>query len=229
MDSLGDRIKANYEDRFRFYLPRRIPVMLRVDGCHFHTFTKKCKKPFDNEIIDAMRTAALYVSQEMQGFKAAYIQSDEATFLITDYDELTTEAWFGYNKSKMETVTSSLFTAHFNQIYQGLSGRKDLATFDCRSYSIPREEVSNAFLWRSQDWARNSVQMMARSHFSHKELHKKNTSDIHEMLHKIGVNWAKADDIYKNGTFIVGKNIRHDITSTFKEINDVLSPFLDQK
>ena len=38
-DSLGDRMKG-YENAFRHYLPRRMPVIIRIDGKAFHTYTK---------------------------------------------------------------------------------------------------------------------------------------------------------------------------------------------
>lgn len=118
-DSLGDRMRHNYEDRFRFSLPRRTPAVLRVDGKAFHTFTRGCEKPFDTRLGDAMIAAAKAVAEEMQGFKLAYVQSDEASFLVTDFDQLQTQAWFDYNKSKMESITASCMTAHFNIQYGG--------------------------------------------------------------------------------------------------------------
>lgn len=39
-DSLGDRMKAQYEDRTRVILPRRTYTLVRVDGKAFHTFTR---------------------------------------------------------------------------------------------------------------------------------------------------------------------------------------------
>ena len=78
------RMKSNYEDRYRFQLTRRTPVIIRIDGQHFHTFTKGCKKPFDANIVDAMWKSAQFSAEKMQGFKMAYIQSDEASFWIND-------------------------------------------------------------------------------------------------------------------------------------------------
>ena len=46
-DSLGDRMKG-YENISRFYLTRRSPVIIRVDGKAFHTFTRGLKRPFDD-------------------------------------------------------------------------------------------------------------------------------------------------------------------------------------
>lgn len=226
-DSLGDRMKNNYEKRAKHMLTRRTPVIIRVDGKAFHTFTRGCAKPFDHGFITAMLASVEETACTMQGFKLAFVQSDEASFLLTDYDDITTEAWFGYCQNKIESVTASTMTAHFNQKFY-FPGDEDhgLAVFDARAFNIPREEVANYFLWRAQDWARNSLQMLARAHFSHSELHKVNQAGMHEMLHKIGINWADRTDFEKNGTWIVnrprGMFIAHNILPEWEMIEALL-------
>ena len=200
-DNLGDRMKNNYENRYRFKLTRRIPVIMRLDGKAFHTLTKNCEKPFDLHFNNSMWWAAFGVIEEIQGAKCVYIQSDEISILITDFDKLTTDAWFDYNIQKMTSVAASIASIAFNEQFFYLEdGYK--ALFDCRVFNIPKEEVVNYFVWRQKDWVRNSVQMLARSYYSHKELHKKKQSDMHEMLYKKGVNWADLESKWKNGVFI---------------------------
>lgn len=203
MNDLGDRMKENYENRARYYLTRRTPVIIRLDGRAFHTFTKDFKKPFDGRMIDAMILAAMRVFSEAQGCKLAYIQSDEASFVLTDYDDLTTEAWFDYNKSKIESVSASIMTAAFARGMR-LANIQGLACFDARAFNIPESEVVNYFLWRAKDWSRNSVTMYAQSCFSHKELQGKSVPEMHEMLHSVGRNWT--NDLVneeRNGTFLL--------------------------
>lgn len=67
--SLADRIKR-YEKTFSFSTLNRMPVMIRVDGRAFHTFTRQryFNKPFDHRLMDAMVKAACDVAKEMQGF-----------------------------------------------------------------------------------------------------------------------------------------------------------------
>lgn len=222
MGSLGDRIKR-YENVYRATATPRMPLMVRVDGRAFHTFTRGLSKPFDPGLMSAMVSAAVEVAKDMQGFKAAYIQSDEATFCITDYDSLETSGWFDYNTSKIVSISAALMTANFNRFFYS----DHLAVFDSRAFSIPKEDVVNAFLWRAMDWKRNSIQMYARAFFSHKQMHGKAQSDIHEMLHGIGKNWATdLSDQEKNGTFIMagenGLNQRFDILPSFGCINDAV-------
>ncbi len=225
--SLSDRMLENYEQVTQFRLIRRMPVIIRVDGRAFHSLTRKCEKPFDQIFINSMACAARDVSQEMQGFKLAYIQSDEASFLITDYDKLNTQGWFGYELSKIISLSAALMSAHFTSCFcqNGYT-----AAFDARAFNIPRDEVANYFLHRTQDWQRNSIQMYAQSFFSHKQLHKKNQADMHEMLHEIGKNWATdLTEQKKNGTWLVQKealHTRYDILPQFSAINEVVSDLI---
>jgi len=218
MNSLGDRMKR-YERSSKDFLTPRTPVIIRVDGRAFHTYTKGMKKPFDENLIEAMTYASKKVAQDMQGFKVGYIQSDEASFLITDYDDLNTQGWFGYNLSKIISITSSLMTAHFNEYMWRINATNEIAYFDARAFNIPENDIPNYFLWRAQDWKRNSLQMYCRSFFSSKELHKKNHEDMHNMLHKIGRNWSKdLTDAEKNGTWIGYWNVMNPPIFTRRDI-----------
>jgi len=213
-------MKRNYEDPARFFLTRRTPIIIRIDGRAFHTFTRNFPKPFSFKFADSMVIAAMVVAGETQGFKLGYVQSDEASFLLTDYDDLQTQPWFGYNKSKVESVSASIMTAAFARCMR-VTGVTDLATFDARAFNIPEDEVVNYFLWRAKDWACNSISMYAQAHFSHKELHGKSDADKHEMLHGIGLNWAfDLMDGERNGTFILhGGGTVTDTQPTFAEIS----------
>lgn len=207
-DGIGDRMKKNYEDRSRVYLTRRTPVIIRVDGKAFHTYTQRFDRPFDSRIENAMDVAAQEILTRTQGCKLAYRQSDEISFLLTDWDKLETNAYFDYNVQKLCSVSASMATMAFN-VAMLMSGKfksgdriPTNAMFDARAFNIPREEITNYFLWRSQDWHRNSVSMYAQSFFSHKQLHGKSVPDMHEMLHGLGKNWRHdLTKAQKNGRF----------------------------
>lgn len=197
-DSLGDRMKENYENRYRFQLTRRTPVIMRLDGKAFHTLTRGCEKPFDEGFISIMRSTAMHLCQNIQGVKCCYVQSDEISLLLTDFDKLTTDAWFDYNIQKMTSISAAMASTHFSRNWWSLS----IALFDSRVFNVPKEDVCNYFIWRQNDWIRNSVQMLAQAHYSQKQLHKKGIPAMHEMLYEKGVNWATLQDHLKNGWFI---------------------------
>ena len=158
-DSLGDRMKHNYENVSRTYLTRRTPVIMRLDGKAFHTLTRNCVKPFDIDLQDAMKATAIELCLEIQGAKIAYTQSDEISILLTDYDNLKTSPWFDYNIQKMCSIASAMASVKFSSVW-GSTG-----LFDCRVFNIPKDEVMNYFVWRQKDWLRNSLSMLAQANF----------------------------------------------------------------
>lgn len=197
-DSLGDRMKRQYEDRTRFMLPRRTFTILRVDGKAFHTFTRHCQKPYDAHLAGALDEAAAELCREAQGSCFAYVQSDEISVLLTDFATITTEAWFDGNIQKIVSVAASCVTAAFNTSYGGD------ALFDCRAFTIPDPiEVENYFIWRQQDAVRNSIQGLAQAHFGQKQLHGLNVNELQELLFREkGINWNDLPVNQKRGRVV---------------------------
>lgn len=207
-DSLGDRMKDYYEKRSQQSLSRRIPVMMRLDGKAFHTFTRGCQKPFDDKIINAMQRTTQFLMHKIQGAKVGYVQSDEISILITDYDSLETDAWFDYKIQKMCSVSAGQASVKFTLCYAANTmgecpSLNDIeeACFDSRVFNIPKEDVVNCFRWRYQDWVRNSIQMVAQANYSQKEL---NGVSCKELVTKLetekGIRWDEYKPVYKNGT-----------------------------
>lgn len=214
-------MKSNYEARARRNLTRRMPVVVRVDGRAFHAYTKGMPSPFSRDLMDSMVASACDVFKEMQGCKMAYVQSDEASFVLTDYDTINTQAWFDYCQNKIESVSAALMSVAFYKSMLRLAGRDDAVTFDARAFNIPQSEVANYFLWRAKDWHRNSVQMLARSAFSHSQLMNKNIREVTAMLRKAGHNWLALPDNAKYGTFIVGSGCSmqtHHVEASYRNI-----------
>jgi tRNA(His) 5'-end guanylyltransferase len=235
-DGLGDRMKSNYESRNRHYLMRRTPVIIRLDGKAFHTFTRSCQKPFDNRVIYAVRYATRMTAERIQGCVAAYTQSDEASFLLSDWATHETQAWFDYNKSKIESIAASYMSVFFNQNFFGSKEPSDSLTdryaiFDARSFNLPKEEVTNYFLWRGKDWVRNSVNMLGQSLFSHNELQNKNVAIVKEMCMDKGYEWDSLADSVKYGSFYIrnGSEMKqHCPEPTWENINALIETHLNE-
>lgn len=115
-DALGDRMKSFYEGRTKTLLPRRTYTIIRIDGKAFHTYTKGLNRPFDDGFVEDMDLTAAYLCKNIQGAKFAFVQSDEISILLTDFDKLQTDAWFDGNVQKMVSVSASMATAKFNQL-----------------------------------------------------------------------------------------------------------------
>lgn len=225
-DSLGDRMKEFYENRSKTYLCRKIPVIIRIDGKCFHSFTKNLRKPYDEIFHNAMNDTMKCLCENVQGCKLGYTQSDEITLLLTDYDTLTTDAFFDYNVQKICSITASMATLYFNRIFRTyvneyaagktlddysinlLKAKDKGAMFDARCFNIPQEEVANCFIWRQQDATRNAIQMLGQCNFSHKELQNRSCNDIQDMLMlEKGINFNNMPTEFKRGVCCIRKEV----------------------
>ena len=205
-----------YEKCSDFKLTKRIPVIIRIDGKAFHTLTKRFfqKGKWDQLFSDYMIKVAIEVSKEMQGCNFCYGQSDEISFLLTDYKTISTDAWFGYELNKINSITSSTASS----IFTLLIGNS--VKFDSRAFNIPQDEVCNYFIWRQLDAVRNAIQMAGREHFSHKELHKKSCNNIQEMLMiQKGINFNNFPVLRKRGFCIVNGKVDTEIPIFTKDRN----------
>ncbi len=192
---LANRMK-DYEKRNRYYLQKRLPVIMRLDSRAGHTFTQGFKRPFDEIFMKSMQETAKYLCENIQGCQCAYIQSDEITLLLVDYEKLNTDPWFDYRIDKLTSISAAMATLAFNKFFMENAeiyiddfyevwnhsdteekyvevlekSIKMGLVFDSRVFNLPKEEVVNNFYWRQLDASRNSIQMVGQANFSHKEL-----------------------------------------------------------
>lgn len=115
-DFLGDRMK-NYEARNQYWLQTRTPVIIRVDMRAGHTFTKGFQRPFDEVFGNSMIKTMEYCAANIENCVFAYCQSDEITFVLSDYRKLNTDAWFGYRTDKICSIAASMATMTFNKYF----------------------------------------------------------------------------------------------------------------
>lgn len=195
-DSLGDRMKE-YERAPRLTLPRRMPVIIRVDGKAFHSVTRGCARPFDEALMGLMDRVAVRLCEEIQGAVLAFVQSDEISVLVHNYRRLNSEAWFDNDLQKMVSVSASIAAATFTHGWTGP------VAFDSRAWVLPESEVCNYFIWRQQDATRNSIQMATRAVYSHSQVDEKNSSEMQEMLYAKGINWNDYPIGCKRGRAVV--------------------------
>lgn len=114
--ALAKRMKQ-YEAVPKNTLTRRTPVIIRVDGRAFHTFTRGFKKPFDDVLMRAMQDTMKYLCENIQGCVLGYTQSDEITLILVDYKKLNSEAWFDYEVQKICSIAASMATMAFNKFF----------------------------------------------------------------------------------------------------------------
>ena len=235
--SIGNRMKT-YENVTRTYLTRRTPVIIRLDGKAFHTFTRGFAKPFDEVFVKTMQQTMQYLCENVEGCVLGYTQSDEITLVLCDYKKLTSQAWFDDNVQKMCSISASMATLAFNAAYRQnvkewnvdcyadmdatclnrsrvqydkYVSKFDKAMFDSRVFNIPKEEVNNCLLWRQQDATRNSIQAVAQANFSQKQLHEKSCNELQEMLwQEKGINWNNLPTHLKRGSCCIKQHFEVD-------------------
>jgi tRNA(His) guanylyltransferase len=212
--SLGDRMKKYYEGAHKITLPQRMPVIIRVDGRAFHTLTRGFNKPYDMKLIKLMQETALYMCENIQNAVLGYVQSDEISILLHNYKRLSSQSWFGNELQKIVSISASLassfFSVNSSDLFLEESGTNLIfkpIQFDSRAFVLPETEVCNYFIWRQQDWERNSIQMLGQANFSHKELQNKSNKDIQEMCFtQKNINWNDLPIYIKRGTSIIYKD-----------------------
>jgi len=207
---LSIRMKK-YEDVNRYYLPSKQPVIIRVDGKAFHSYTKQswCERPFSDILVKTFQQTTIAVCEQLMNCCIAYHQSDEVTFFLKDYERIEQQQLFAGNIQKISSTIASKFTAYFNKymIENLLAANKDisklkLAEFDARCYTVPLHEVINCFIWRQRDAMKNSVSQYADSFFSSKQLHKKNTEDKKQLIRDTNKgDWDSLPLYIQRGTF----------------------------
>ena len=153
-DALGDRMKNNYENRYRFYLTRRTPVIIRVDGNAFHTFTRGLDRPFDADFMKIMQKTCLSLCQNIQGCVGGYVQSDEISLLLVDYQTIESDAWFDYNLQKITSLAAARATMIFNELVSDLVAVYDVEGYACSQIEGEEDKEAICFekakLWQTK-------------------------------------------------------------------------------
>ncbi len=215
MDELGNRMKS-YEEISKTKLISRDPVIIRIDGKAFHTFTRGCDKPFDKELQKCMIETTKELCANIQNCVLGYTQSDEITLVMIDDAKLNTSDWFDNQVQKMASVSASIATRAFNKaVYETVELLEDeakkqywknkmfKAEFDARCFNVPdKTEAYNCLVWRQQDAIKNSITMLALAHFSHKDIQGKSGKDKITMLEAKNIRWNELDATSKQGTII---------------------------
>ncbi len=220
-----DKRMKRYEQASKVFLTIRTPVVLRIDGKAFHSFTKKFNKPFDGILVETMQRTMEALCKDIEGCVFGYTQSDEITLILQDYRTFDTAAWFDYRLDKVCSVGASKATRYFNKFFMELVNEynnypnctlvyKDNCTtmevylakvleaeFDCRAFNVPKEDVCNNVIWRQQDAEKNSVQMLAQQYYKQSELNGKTGNMLQtKMYEEKGINWNELPIPFKRGT-----------------------------
>ena len=236
-ESLSERMKL-YEKEFYSpelgFVNQNMPVFVRVDGKAFHTYTKNFRKtskykdgvfrddifenvrfnkPFDQDLSIVFQQATRKTCEDIGQIIMAYGQSDEVTFLLNGWQRPESQVYLGGKIQKIVSVISSIFTGNFNY---SIHSEDYPAVFDARVFTVPNDEIENVFIWRQMDARRNSIQALARSLHSQKELHGKNGDEMKKMCLDKGIDWNELSNLQKWGFVVYKKEVVPEADPFFK-------------
>lgn len=221
-DDFGDRIKEyegrneevdNYFSGKKYVFRGNCPLVCRIDGKCFHSFTANLRKPFDEKLKKVMKEVTRILVDET-GAKIGYTQSDEISLVFSG-------TYFMDGKlDKINSIIPSICTAHFNDLIRKELPIKKLAYFDCRTFIIPSIcETLNYLYWREVDAVKNSVSMAAHTHFGHNKVFKKSTEDKKKMLLTKGIDWNEYPEDFKSGTYFIREVVKKKFSAS--ELSDL--------
>lgn len=190
-DLLGDEMKQYEADTCASTVDLSQPLVVRLDGHCFSTFTKGFDRPYDLRIHRAMVGTAGDLLSKF-GAVTAYTESDEISLIFHPHsDDMPSTLPFNGRVQKVVSVFAGYASARFNfhmlresfdhesRSSSSKSGtqaalrarvEESSAHFDARVFALPSLERLIAYVrWRAVlDCKRNSISMLSQAHFSQK-------------------------------------------------------------
>jgi tRNA(His) guanylyltransferase len=213
-DGLGDRCKKFEQAEAGRRAMRGLPLLARLDGRAFHTFTRGLTRPYDPAMSRCMIETARYLVQQANA-KIGYTQSDEITLAWFEASQSLTDYEFDGRFQKLASVLAGMASARFCQLVaRELPAKADsVPHFDCRVWQVPTlGDAVDVFVWREDDATKNSVSMAAGAFYGDRELHGKDSAAKQEMLFAKGVNWNDYPAFFKRGTYLQRRGIQRTLT-----------------
>lgn len=205
VDALGDRMKEYESVNTRERGKVGQPIMIRLDGKAFHTFTRGLKRPFDSGLTDLMIATTEHLVKSFNA-NLGYTQSDEITLMLYIPDNSRSEYIYGGRFQKLNSLCAASASVFFNKnLPTFLPSKADCnPIFDARSFSVPSiEEAYMCFLWRQLDAKKNAISMAAHSLFSHKTLQGIGSKEkIKKMSDEMGIDFNNYPASFRRGTFV---------------------------
>lgn len=201
-------LMSKFEDRMRQMqmssetsVPLKGYTVLQLDGKAFHTFTRGMGKPFDKRFMDAMDAVLFELCKQVGNVKFGFVQSDEISLLLTDFETPETSMIFNGRVQKIVSTAAGLASAVMARLYPE---KKIFPVFDARVFHVPSSmEVLEWFHWRQTDCVKNSVSSAGQAVFTSKELQGRNSLEVKDMLLGAGMSWDLLPEGFKYGRVAV--------------------------
>jgi tRNA(His) guanylyltransferase len=218
-DTLGDRCKALEAAEAGRRATRGQPLLARLDGRAFHTFTRDLRRPYDQGMSTMMIETTRFLVHEMNAL-VGYTQSDEITLAWYEPADSVSEVVFDGRFQKIATVLAGMASAKFYKLLLEHLPHKAAETphFDCRVWQVPAlQDALDVFVWREDDATKNSITMAACAHYSDRDLEGKHSDLKREMLWQKGVNWEDFPAFFKRGTYLQRRTFDRELSEAERE------------
>jgi len=212
MSNVGNR----WEYVKMFEVPDALPpetyIVVRLDGRGFRRFTDEHSftKPVDERGLLLMNAAAAAVMRDWGDVILAFGHSDEYSFVFPPRAVV-----FGRRAAKLATGIATLFAGEYVRLWGSIMGDatplRRAPAFDARAVAYPRlRHVADYFRWRAADAHVNALYnaafwaLVQHKHLppgeAHAALMGSSSETKHEILHGMGINYAKLPAISRRGT-----------------------------
>ncbi len=187
-------------------VPRNSKIIVRLDGRSFHKLAKdlKLQKPYDDNFYKVMANVCEDLFKEFSPI-LVYTFSDEISLLM---DKIPFDGRIEKINSVMASFAASSFVINY-----GVDFKKP-PSFDSRIIPISDEDVLKYFRWRQDESWKNCIAShgisFLKSKYSNNEANDKinglNSSEIHELLYRNGINLNDVETYKKRGIAVYRKN-----------------------
>lgn len=202
---LGDYMKILEGQETDRRAVKGLPLLARLDGRAFHSFTRSLNRPFDKNLTELMIQTTIDLVEEFHPL-FGYTQSDEISLVWNIPANHVSDYMFGGRYQKLVSILAAAATVNFkHNIERGyLPGKEGTSPiFDCRVWQVPSiHDAYLALLWRERDATKNSVTMLAHAYFSDHQLMGVTTEQRKQMLLDVGVDWEQLEPCYRKGTIV---------------------------
>lgn len=191
------------------------PIVARLDGHGFSNFTRTLQKPYDLRLTELMRDTTKMLVEQTNA-TIGYTQSDEISLVWYIPESHVGQYYFGGRYQKLVGILSSKATGFFIRELDKRIPEKAGQTpeIDARVWSLPTlKDAGKMLLWREKDAIKNSITMLASSHFSHKQLHKIPSSTKLEWLREKNDPWESHPHSFRKGSYFKRVKVLRDLTS----------------
>ena len=198
-----------------------VPIIIRLDGNCFSSFTYNLNKPFDVNFSELMQECTKFALKETGG-DFAYTQSDEISIIILPKLNKTSQVYHDGKFYKILSKLSSKVSVYFNKLIPNYLSSKidDSPTFDCRAFNVPDlEMVFENLKDRFKDCRRNSISNAGYWLLGHSKTKNKNGKQILELLENNNINWFDYSNDFKYGCYF--KRCKIIRTLTEEELKDL--------